>query len=109
MLDNKKRVVTVFEKLDNSIQEQIKFVYPDGFSHHLIKFNNKEGERVSALRFETDEIIYLIKMSVAKAEQIISDDEDFNDDGFLKKNVKETYGNKYSELDYILDQEDEED
>ncbi len=109
MLDNKKRVVTVFEKLDNPIQEQIKLVYPDGFSHHLIAFKNKEGERVSALRFETDEIVYLIKMSVEKAEEIISDDDDFNDEGFLKKNIQETYENKYSELDYILDQEDEDD
>ena len=48
---NKPRVVTAFEKLDSSIQHQIKLEYPEGFSQHLISFVNKDGEKVSALRF----------------------------------------------------------
>lgn len=108
-MQDKKRVITVFEKLDDSLQEQLKLVYPDGFSHNLIKFKNKDGEMVSALRFETDEVVYLVKMSVSKAEQIISDDLDFNEDGNLKKKVKEDYEEKYSDLDYIYPEDEEPD
>ena len=84
---NKPRVVTAFEKLDSSIQHQIKLE----FSQHLISFVNKDGEKVSALRFETDEKIYLIKMSIIMAEQLIEDDEDYDDDGNLTDDAREEY------------------
>ena len=67
---NKPRLITSYEKLDSSIQEQIKLEYPEGFSQHLISFNNKDGNRVSALRFETEDKIYLVKMTQIIADQI---------------------------------------
>lgn len=88
---NKPRVVTAYEKLDTSIQQQIKLEYPEGFSQHLISFINKDGEKVSALRFETEEKIYLIKMSVVMAEQIIEDDDDYDEDGNLTDDAREEY------------------
>lgn len=88
---NKPRVVTAFEKLDKAIQQQIKLEYPEGFSQHLIKFTNKEGEIVSALRYESEEKIYLVKMSVMLAEQLIEDDEDYDDDGNLTDDAREEY------------------
>lgn len=88
---NKPRVVIAFEKLDDSIQHQIKLEYPEGFSQHLISFMNKDGEKVSALRFETVEKIYLIKMSIIMAEQLIEDDEDYDDDGNLTDDAREKY------------------
>lgn len=104
--DSKPRVVTSFEKIAAAIQEQIKLTYPYGFSEELIHFNNKDGDRVSALRFETDEKIYLIKMSQARAEELIEEDEDYDDDGNLKKTVKSDFEDKYSELDYMPDSEE---
>ena len=89
---NKPRLVTSFEKIDKSIQEQIKLEYPEGFSQHLISFVNKEGEKVSALRFETDDKIFLIKMSKMVAMQLIEDDDDYDDDGNLTDEAREEYG-----------------
>ena len=87
--ENKPRVVTAFEKVDRSIQEQIKLEYPEGFSQHLITFSNQAGERISALRFETEDKIYLIKMS---------------------KIVAEEYEEKYDEDDdFAAEEEDDED
>ena len=77
------------------MQEQIKLEYPYGFIQNLISFIDKEGNRVSALRFETDEKIYLIKMTPSLAEQIIDDDEDYDDEGMLTEDAKETYEDKY--------------
>jgi len=90
MSTEKLRVITDFEKLSVELQEQIKLVYPTGFSKHLIRFQNKNNETVSALPFETFEKIYLIRMSTDKARQIIEKDSDFDEEGILKEDIKVT-------------------
>lgn len=106
--DSKPRLITSYEKISPEIQEQLKLVYPFGFSEELIHFNNKDGDRVSALRFETDDKIYLIKMSQKRAEEIIEEDDDYDEEGNLKKAVKADFEDKYSDLDYMPDAEEEE-
>lgn len=101
MKNNKLRVIQDYEKLSKEIKEQIKLVYPEGFSQHLIEFVNSKGEKVTALRFETFEKTYLIRMSIRKAEQIIERDSDYNDDGNLKENIREKYEDDYSDIDYL--------
>ena len=41
MKTNKLRVIQDFEKVSQDIQEQIKLVYPEGFSEYLVEFKNK--------------------------------------------------------------------
>lgn len=110
MNQQKPRVIKDFEKLSTELQEQIKLVYPYGFSEDLITFTDKEGRLVSALPFETDEKYYLIRMTASEAQQIIEDDDDYDDDGMLKEGVKSEYVDKYAEIDYIAENigEDEE-
>ena len=67
MSTNKPRVIKDFEKLDSAIQEQIKLVYPEGFSDYLVYYTNKDGFRVTALPFETDEKYYLVRMTIVQA------------------------------------------
>lgn len=104
----KPRVIKDFEKLDENIQEQIKLEYPLGFHKHLISFTNAQGLKVSALPYETDEKYYLVRMSVAEARQIIEDDDDYDDDGFLKESIKEAYTEKHDMDDELIgDDEDD--
>ena len=105
MTNNKLRVIQDFEKLSSDIQEQIKLVYPNGFSQHLIEFKNKDNETVYALPFETDEKIYMIRMTVKKAIQLIEDDSDYDDDGNLKEDVKEKYEDYHADVDYLDENE----
>lgn len=100
MNSNKPKVIKDFDKLDEEIQEQIKLFYPEGFSDNLIQFKNSHGEYVSALPFETEEKHYLVRMSVSKAEQIISDDTDYDTDGVLKDSSREKFEDKYSDSDF---------
>lgn len=100
---NKPRVVKDYEKLDVSIQEQIKLAYPYGFDRHLITFKNVEGKFVSALPFETDDRYYLIRMTEALAQEIIDNDDDYDDDGNLKDDAKSEYQEKYEDLDLEID------
>lgn len=103
MSTNKPRVIKDFKKLDASLQEQIKLVYPYGFSENLITFTDKDGMLVSALPFETDDKYYLLRMSEKEAVKIVELDEDYDDEGNLKKGAKNEYEDKYADLDYIPD------
>ncbi len=108
-MTSKPRVIKDFEKLEEDLQQQIKLSYPTGFSEFLIRFTDAKGKYVSALPFETDEKYYLVRMTEERAEEIISDDEDFDDDGNLKEEVKEEYEDKYADLDYISVKNEKED
>ena len=108
-MDNKPRVIKDFEKLDDIIQEQIKLSYPNGFSEYLVSYNDKEGQKRTALPFETDEKYYLVRMTVSEAVQIVDDDEDFDDDGMLKDEIKEEYEEKFSDVEYLNSDESDND
>ena len=110
---SKPRVIKDFEKLDPAIQEQIKLAYPEGFEQGLIQYYNKEGKKVLALPFETDEKYYMVRMTLMEAQELVEDDEDYDDEGNLKDDVKEEYESKYGDLshmaDYLSDSDDDDD
>lgn len=91
----KPRVVKDYEKLDEDVLQQIKLTYPRGFDKHLVKFKNAKGDNVSALPFETEERYFLVRMTIQEARDIIEEDDDFDDDGNLKKDIQEDYSEKF--------------
>ncbi|MFT5832964.1 MAG: hypothetical protein ACI97N_000590 [Cognaticolwellia sp.] len=95
----KPKVVKDYDKLTEDIKEQIKLNYPLGFRRNLITFKNIQGRYISALPFETEEKHYLVRMTKAEAVEIIENDTDYNDDGLLKKDVREDYEEKYEDSD----------
>ncbi|MBN2614937.1 MAG: hypothetical protein JXR71_04525 [Bacteroidales bacterium] len=103
MNSNKPRVVKDFEKLDVAIQEQVKLAYPNGFLQNLISYTDKDGNKVSALPFETTDKYYLIRMSRQAAIELIEEDDDYDDDGLLKEDIKLDLEDKYGDQD-IMDE-----
>ncbi len=101
---NKPRVIKDYNKLDKTVQEQIKLVYAEGFADNLIHFFDKNGVKVTALPFETEDKYYMLRMTETEAVQIVDEDDDFDDDGFLKNNIKQDYEDKYADLDHVADQ-----
>ena len=101
MSSSKLRVIQDYEKLSPELQEQIKLVYPEGYAQHLITFTNAKGEKVSALPFETFEKIYMVRMTTSKAQELIDEDSDYDDDGNLKSSIREQYEDDYSDVDYL--------
>ena len=101
---SKPRVVKDYDKLSEEIIEQIKLAYPYGFDKKLVTFKNVEGKFVSALPFESDDYYYLIRMTKAEAHEIISDDDDYDDDGVLKSEIKVELTERYD-----MDNEEESD
>lgn len=107
MAINKPRVIKDYNKLDKELQQQIKLLYADGFADHLIHFFDKDGIKVTVLPFETEDKYYMLRMTENEAVAIVEDDDDFDEDGFLKSEVKQEYEDKFAEMDNIADAEED--
>jgi len=81
----KKRVVKDYDTLPEDIIRLVKMRYPTGFVASLLQYTNKEGKLVSALPFETDDVYYLIRMTMQEAKRIVKEDEDYDEDGVLRE------------------------
>lgn len=88
---SKPKIIKDYDKLPEKVHEQLKLVYPYGFSQHLVSYVDQKGEKKLALPFETEDYYYLIRMSVVMAESIIEDDDDYDLNGVLKASVKKQY------------------
>lgn len=95
MTPNKPRVIKDFEKLDPAIQVMIRDAFPSGYGSSLISITNKDGMLISALPFETDDKYYLVKMPVREAKVV--EDDDFEEDVFVKETVKPDLDDEFKE------------
>lgn len=86
---SKPKIIKDFDKITEEILALIKLEFPYGFERKLITFKNKEGKFISALPFETDDYYYLIRMTKSEAQEIIEDDEDYDDQGNLTEDAKD--------------------
>lgn len=84
MANSKPRIAKDYEKLSEELINQIKLEYPYGFEDNLISYKDAKGNKISALPFETEEVYYLVRMTRAEAQQIIEEDDDYDDDGNLR-------------------------
>ncbi|MBX2889944.1 MAG: hypothetical protein KF734_03390 [Saprospiraceae bacterium] len=100
---SKKRVVKDYDALPEDIVRLVKMKYPTGYANHLVSYNDKEGKKVSALPFETDDTYYLIRMTVLEAKRIVKEDEDFDEEGVLREDFADV------EVDDEFDGEGEDD
>lgn len=71
----KKRIVKDYENLSPELMELLHAAYPDGFTGATISFFDRDGKRVSAIPFETDEIYYLVRMVEKKSKPAKADDD----------------------------------
>ena len=82
-MDNKKRVIIDYSKLTDDLLRYLVEKYPDGYDDRdVISFRNAKNELIEAIKVETDETIYLVKIST-KLEQTMEDfelDDDIDDD-----------------------------
>jgi hypothetical protein len=87
---SKKRAIISYDKLTIDQKKQILKDFPDGYINHLTTIKTPTGEMLDALIWETDEVIYLVKINkvTPKAPAVDDDEDDFEDD-FDKVDVKD--------------------
>lgn len=89
MSTGKPRIAKDYDKLSEEIINQIKLEYPFGFEDNLISYKDAKGNKVSALPFEAEEVYYLVRMTKSEAQQIIEEDDDYDEDGNLREDFAE--------------------
>jgi hypothetical protein len=100
---SKRRSIISYDKLSIEQKKQILRDFPDGYINHLTTIKTPTGESLDALIWETNEVIYLVKINkvATKPAVVDDDDDDFGDDFDKVDDVKD------DELD--TDEEEEED
>jgi DNA-directed RNA polymerase subunit delta len=111
---SKLRVVKDFDKLPKEIQSAIKADYPNGFSHKLIAYTTPKGEKVMALPYETDDINYLVRVTILDTRNIVrDDDDDLTDDKPIRDDLDldglDIEGLKEEDEASVADDDDDED
>lgn len=76
----KKRSIISYDKLNIDQKKQLLRDFPDGYGNHLTSIMTANGDSQEALIWETDEIIYLVKITKAMSRPLDDDDDDDFDD-----------------------------
>lgn len=106
-MTTKKRVIKDYETLPEDIKTRIKMAYPRGFAQNLVYYTDRNGKRVSALPFDTEEVYYLVRMTVNEAVQIIEEDEDYDSEGVLRDDFGVDGGEDEEIFESVKEEEEE--
>jgi len=100
---SKRRAIISYDKLTIEQKKQILRDFPDGYINHLTTIKTPTGEMLDALIWETDEVIYLVKINkVAPKAAVVDDEEDDFEEDFDKVD-----GMKDDDMDSDDDEEDD--
>ncbi len=80
----KKRIIKDYDAISPEILVNVKLKYPTGYADHLVSYSDREGKKVSALPFETEDAHYLIRMTIIEAKRLVKDEDELEDDIALK-------------------------
>jgi len=95
-IPHKKRIAVSFRNLSPELQDEVRKRYPNGFTEHMIRVDKGLSDFFYAVVFETEDIIYLVKVDV-KIDDRIEEEED-----------KEYYDDEIKGADEISDNEESE-
>lgn len=111
---SKRRSIISYDKLTIEQKKQILKEFPDGYINHLTTIKTPTGEILDALIWETEEVIYLVKINkvMSKPKQVADDDDDdFEDDldGKVPDLKDDDLDDDEEEDDYDKPEDDEDD
>lgn len=111
---SKRRAIISYDKLSIEQKKQILRDFPDGYINHLTTIKTPTGEILDALIWETEEVIYLVKINkiMPKAKPVVDEEEEEFEDDFdkiqLDKDDMDDEGDEEEEDDYDQPEEDDE-
>lgn len=81
---NKKRLIVSYNNLTPELQEELKRQYPLGFTDSMQRYDKGPGDFFYAVRLETEDITYLVKVDVRIDEHPEEEDKGYYDDDEIK-------------------------
>lgn len=73
---SKKRAIVSYDKLSEDMKDRLEDAFPEGFGGGMTQIKTPTGETLDALLWETDDIIYLIKLNKVNKKPVVIPDED---------------------------------
>lgn len=114
----KKRSIVSYDKLSPELRKDLLKSFPDGFGSALTTIKTPTGETLEAVIWETEEIIYLVKITKMLTNALDLDEDDDDDFGDIAKpddfeeeeeEEDEKPKKKKKSSDYDDDEEDDDD
>ena len=79
---SKKRAIVSYDKLTIEQKKELLKSFPDGYGSSLTMIKTPTGETMDALLWETEEIIYLIKLNKVNKKPVVIPDPDEEEEDF---------------------------
>lgn len=77
---SKKRSIISYDKLTAEQVKELEAAFPNGYYSALTQIKTPSGETIETLLWETEEVIYLVKMIRPKNQIVIDGDDDFDNE-----------------------------
>ena len=77
---SKKRAIVTYEKLSEEMRDRLEEAFPEGFGGAMTQISTPTGELMDAVLWETDEMIYLVKLNKVKQKNVVIPDDDEDDE-----------------------------
>lgn len=100
------KLVKDWDKMPKEIVAAIKAEYPNGFSHKLINYTTPKGEKVLALPYDTEDIAYLVRVTVMESKNVFKGDDDDDDDVVAVKAPREDLDLDGLDIDGLKEEDD---
>ncbi len=68
---SKKRAIVTYEKLSEEMRDRLEEAFPEGFGGAMTQVSTPTGELMDAVLWETDEMIYLVKLNKVKQKNVV--------------------------------------
>ena len=82
--DTKRRLITSFHNLTAEQQEEVKALYPLGFSEVMTRYDKPDGSFFYTVPYETDDTYYMVKIDVKVDDGQDDDSDAYYDEDDLK-------------------------
>ncbi len=101
----KRRSVVSFANLAPELQEEVKRLYPTGYNEAMMRIEKPNGDFFYAVPFETDEVIYLVKVAVKIDDHIEEeDDKDYYSDDLKGADEFADHTDEDEDIDNLRDE-----
>lgn len=86
----KKRAIVSYDKLSTEQLKKMEEAFPDGYAGALTQIKTATGEAQDAIMWETDDIIYLVKLQRPQLQALSLDDEEDDEESedLMLPNIK---------------------
>lgn len=102
--NSKPRSIVSLMSLAPELQEEVKKLYPYGYTDAMMRIDKPNGDFFYAVPFETESVSYLVKIDVKIDEHIEEEDRDYYDDDLKGADELADQNDEDEDIDNLRDE-----